>query len=319
MPHSIPTARSLSHLVPKTASSTGAVRRCSRAAARGGADGQRPARPSAPVCTGSTLAPGTTCDETSPALVISGGHASATPTIVVIDAKPASTSPGRSRAAARRRWRAARTGAGRRPIPRSRRAPRRTRRAAPSAHRARRRTPSAGTLRLSTLRAGASSSIGSTSTATVPRCRTATASETSTLTASAEQPKLCAVSAAPTVPECRIARPVLQPGLMPDTTMSGGSPNAPSRPAHDAQPRADRRSRTRRFRRSPASRPAPRRGAGRRAPDRSRRRCRCGRGRARPPMTSWPAAVERGREHVQPGRLDPVVVGYEDPRHGWQC
>ena len=29
--------------------------------------------------------------------------------------------------------------------------------------------------------------------------------------------------------------------------------------------------------------------------------------------------VERGREQVQPRRLDPVVVGYEDSRHVWQC
>src|SRR6478735_373447 len=38
-----------------------------------------------------------------------------------------------------------------------------------------------------------------------------------------------AVNAAPTVPEWYTARPTLAPGLMPDTTRSNGSPNAPSR------------------------------------------------------------------------------------------
>ena len=35
------------------------------------------------------------------------------------------------------------------------------------------------------------------------------------------------MSAAPTVPECRIRWPVFAPGLMPDATMSGRAPNAP--------------------------------------------------------------------------------------------
>jgi hypothetical protein len=37
-------------------------------------------------------------------------------------------------------------------------------------------------------------------------------------------PYAAAVNAAPTVPECRIARPALAPRLMPDTTSSGAGP-----------------------------------------------------------------------------------------------
>src|SRR5207253_812337 len=52
-------------------------------------------------------------------------------------------------------------------------------------------------------------------------------SSRSMLTAIAGRPMLPAVKAAPTVPECTMARPVLTPGLMPDTTRSGGAPNPP--------------------------------------------------------------------------------------------
>src|SRR3954454_12073439 len=41
-------------------------------------------------------------------------------------------------------------------------------------------------------------------------------------------PRAAAVRAAPTVPECRTARPAFAPGLMPDSTRSGGGPKAPS-------------------------------------------------------------------------------------------
>ena len=51
------------------------------------------------------------------------------------------------------------------------------------------------------------------------------------LTAKARSPKFWAVSAAPTVPEWRMARPVLAPALMPDTTASNSPPNPPSTPA----------------------------------------------------------------------------------------
>src|SRR5438094_589294 len=51
-----------------------------------------------------------------------------------------------------------------------------------------------------------------------------------TLTARPERPMLAAVSAAPTVPEWSVERPVFGPGLIPETTTSGGSPKAPRRP-----------------------------------------------------------------------------------------
>src|SRR6185312_15649039 len=55
-----------------------------------------------------------------------------------------------------------------------------------------------------------------------------------TLTAIAGTPTAAAVSAAPTVPECKMRCPVLAPGLMPEATASGRGPNAPSRPAYTA-------------------------------------------------------------------------------------
>src|SRR4051812_50002363 len=59
---------------------------------------------------------------------------------------------------------------------------------------------------------------------------------TSTLVASAEIPKVAAVSAAPTVPEWRHAWPRFGPALTPVTTRSGGSPNAPKHAAITARP-----------------------------------------------------------------------------------
>jgi hypothetical protein len=47
------------------------------------------------------------------------------------------------------------------------------------------------------------------------------------LRATAGKPRPAAVSAAPTVPECRMAAPVLAPALMPDTTSVGGIPKPP--------------------------------------------------------------------------------------------
>ena len=51
------------------------------------------------------------------------------------------------------------------------------------------------------------------------------------LTARARRPKFWAVSAAPTVPEWRITRPVFAPALMPETTASNSPPKPPSTPA----------------------------------------------------------------------------------------
>ncbi len=50
-------------------------------------------------------------------------------------------------------------------------------------------------------------------------------------TAMALMPSWLAVSAAPTVPECRIERPTFTPWLMPESTRSGLGPTAPSAPA----------------------------------------------------------------------------------------
>src|SRR5215218_6547929 len=55
------------------------------------------------------------------------------------------------------------------------------------------------------------------------------------LTARPETPKLAAVRAAPTVPEWRTARPVLGPGLIPETMTAGGAPKPPRRAAITAR------------------------------------------------------------------------------------
>jgi hypothetical protein len=55
-----------------------------------------------------------------------------------------------------------------------------------------------------------------------------TAVRTSSDTAIARAPLFAAVSAAPTVPECRIAWPAFAPRLMPESTSEGGVPKAPS-------------------------------------------------------------------------------------------
>ena len=54
------------------------------------------------------------------------------------------------------------------------------------------------------------------------------------LVASPEMPKLAAVSAAPTVPECSTERPVFVPGFTPLTTTWGSGPKAPRRAAMTA-------------------------------------------------------------------------------------
>ncbi|GAA4701088.1 hypothetical protein GCM10023263_43550 [Phytohabitans rumicis] len=93
---------------------------------------------------------------------------------------------------------------------------------------------------MKTVRSGALFNAGSNSAATVPavaQCRCSSAGlparKTSAIgmssdTASARQPFAAAVNAAPTVPECSRASPVLAPRLMPDSTSSGGGPNAPN-------------------------------------------------------------------------------------------
>ena len=115
-------------------------------------------------------------------------------------------------------------------------------RTAPNAARRAHRNPltcsrsSAGTFKLRTDRGGASASTSSTSSAIVAAVSQRHGSPAATLTARPFAPKFWAVSAAPTVPECKIARPVLRPALIPDSTSSGGGPNAPSRPASAHNP-----------------------------------------------------------------------------------
>ena len=57
-------------------------------------------------------------------------------------------------------------------------------------------------------------------------------------TATPRQPRVDAVSAAPTVPEWRMAWPVLRPRLIPDRTRSGGGPNAPRTASSEMNPGA---------------------------------------------------------------------------------
>ena len=83
-----------------------------------------------------------------------------------------------------------------------------------------------GTLRFSTVRTGASTSIGRSATA-----RSAAdshgwgSSPARRETASALIPSWLAVSAAPTVPEWSTERPTLTPWLMPERTRSGFGPD----------------------------------------------------------------------------------------------
>ena len=95
-------------------------------------------------------------------------------------------------------------------------------------------TARAGTLTLNAVRPGRRRSMPSATCAAAQAVSQYQGSLGSMLTASPEPPKFCAVSTAPTVPECRIECPVLSPALTPETTMSGGSPNAPSRAASTA-------------------------------------------------------------------------------------
>ena len=105
---------------------------------------------------------------------------------------------------------------------------------------------------------------------------------TSRLTARPRPPKLAAVSAAPTVPEWSTARPVLQPGLMPDTTRSGGAEAAQPGRQH-AQAGRSVHGVGRDARRAPAARRGGRRCARRGGCGRWPPRSRSCRGRGRPP------------------------------------
>ena len=135
---------------------------------------------------------------------------------------------------------------------------------------------------------------------------------TSTLVASAETPNVAAVRAAPTVPECRHAWPRLGPALMPLTTRSGGSPNAPRQPAITARPGGPS-----------IARALIELGAG----DRRRARLDLAVGADAPDRGAdathvllgshdqdfVPEPVERARKGVEPRRVDAVVVRHQDP------
>ena len=88
-----------------------------------------------------------------------------------------------------------------------------------------------GTLRLIAVRAGAVASQLAARFASSVAVRQRISRPISMLTARPDSPQATAVSAAPTVPECNVERPVLKPGFTPATTSSGGGPNAPSTPA----------------------------------------------------------------------------------------
>jgi hypothetical protein len=94
-----------------------------------------------------------------------------------------------------------------------------------------------GTLRLSTRGRSApatvQSSAGTASRAAVSQWYSAVSLHLM-LTARAGTPSPAAVSAAPTVPECRTRWPVLAPGLIPDATTSGRSPKAPRQARYTA-------------------------------------------------------------------------------------
>src|SRR5271156_4549966 len=100
-----------------------------------------------------------------------------------------------------------------------------------------RRTPrssdngNAGTFRLKTVRGGASNKTGNTVTAKEDAVSHGWGSApVLSDTANAFRPIWAAVSAAPTVPECRTDRPTFTPRLIPETTRSGVGPNAPNLP-----------------------------------------------------------------------------------------
>ena len=117
-------------------------------------------------------------------------------------------------------------------------------------------------------------------------------------------PKLAAVRAAPTVPEWSTARPVLQPGLMPDTTTSGGSPKPPRRAASTHRPGGAVDGVGRDAGAARAARPAGRRCARRGGCGRWRRRSRSCPGRAPPPRLV--AVVDqRPDQGVQSGGATP--------------
>jgi hypothetical protein len=87
-----------------------------------------------------------------------------------------------------------------------------------------------GTLRFSTVPTACSIRNGRrpvASRAAVSQWNRAGARPVSKDTAIPRRPFTPAVSAAPTVPECRMARPTLAPRLIPDSTTSGGLPKAP--------------------------------------------------------------------------------------------
>lgn len=89
-----------------------------------------------------------------------------------------------------------------------------------------------GAFRFNTVRLGASisrSNISTANAAAVDQYQGWSSAVSAALTANPDSPKFCPASAAPTVPECRTARPVLAPALIPDTIRSGGGPKAPSR------------------------------------------------------------------------------------------
>jgi len=82
-------------------------------------------------------------------------------------------------------------------------------------------------LTLSTTASSASITHGSASATAWAAVSHSISVPTSMETAIPRQPWVEPVNVAPTVPECRIACPVLMPRLMPDSTRSGGGPNAP--------------------------------------------------------------------------------------------
>ncbi len=88
-----------------------------------------------------------------------------------------------------------------------------------------------GTFKFSTLPGGSSANQARAATARSAAVDHRKSPPAARLTARPERPKLAAVRAAPTVPECSTARPVLAPALMPETTRSGAGPNAPRQAA----------------------------------------------------------------------------------------
>jgi hypothetical protein len=90
-----------------------------------------------------------------------------------------------------------------------------------------------GTFTLITVAGGAASShpiAMSANSVAVPQCHNSSLLRPSSDTAADGNPNVEAVSAAPTVPEWRIAWPVFGPLLIPASTTSGGGPKAPDAP-----------------------------------------------------------------------------------------